>query len=73
MTGETMGSRGERPRRLRERYDDRGKRLEQGDDPVRGEVTSVVSTSEVTKRDTRVVVGNYDDQRSKMMMTRRAR
>ena len=73
MTGETMGSRGERPRRLRERYDDRGKRLEQGDDPARGEATSAASTSEATKRDTRVVVGDYDDQRSKMMTTRRAR
>ena len=72
MTGETMGSRGEQPRRLRERYDDRGKQLEQGDDPAR-EVTSAASTSEVTKRDTRVMVGDYDDQRSKMMTTRRAR
>ena len=40
---------------------------------MRGEATSVASTSEATKRDTRVVVGDYDDQKSKMMTTRRAR
>ena len=68
-----MGSQGERPRRLQERYDDRGKQLEQGDDPARGEATSAASMSEATKRDTRVMVGDYDDQRSKMMMMRRVR
>ena len=40
---------------------------------MRGEVMSAASTSEATKRDTRVVVGDYDNQRSKMMTTRRAR